>query len=670
MRDTTPSPRPEAGPSAQSTPERLPIYNEYSRYTGRSQAPIRQQSPARRPVGAPAGVRSMSPAAAAAARSLANAPTAAAPASTRPAPQNEGRHFQSARRRQERGEASLLMRTPSPAAPAPAPVSQKPTVSSTPASTTQQSEQNPFVTQQMPQDFASADRSSRGRKNSLAQSFKGLFGPSSEAASGYSTPTKVGTTNTTDRPGSSSSMLGKVADFFAPDRHDPRPSSSASRRQQVSTDSRPGSARSLKGFKENLSTYLETSKAEKEARKHRDQRAEQIALALKERAERDAKREAEQKAQQEPFATRLTSQLNTYQQEQEAAERRDRARAERVARLDAERAARRQVDIVAARRQLEGAAADQKSPASAGSHMTTMSEFINPRPQQPAKVSRFQEADDIRVTDKPGEYPVSSSQDVKNEKAPAKAPGFFRKFTDAFDTAKRPGTSDSYMSFADASAPAGMMNACESCGLVPFGPACLSHGKCSNCDRHDSAYSKSTYRDTVDMIDSLAFNRTSYMETPDGRARAIRKTTYEDPGNPFIFEKEQSSPADVYSPSVYSPAEKEHSNQPWRSMSLRRKSYSAVKAADLQTLPESEPVTYPPTPPIKYMEPYSANSEAENSDEYVPVRANWRRASTADDVRLSTNRDSAFYGFYDEILGGKGKRDTVAQSMRRRPSYY
>jgi len=318
-----------------------------------------------------------------------------------------------------------------------------------------------------------------------------MFAPSSEAASGYSTPTRVGTTNTTDRPGSSSSMLGKVADFFAPDRHDPRPSSSASRRQQVSTDSRPGSARSLRGFKDNLGTYLETSKAEKEAKKHRDQRAEQIALALRERAARDARREAEQKTQQEPFATRLTSQLNTYQQEQEAAERRDRARADRVARVDAERAAKRQVDIEAARRQLEGAAtqaspasaAAHPSPASAGSHMTTMSMFINPRPNQPqpAKVSRFQEADDIRVTDKPGEYPVSSPEEAKNEKAPAKGPGFLRKITDAFDSAKRPGTSDSDMSFADASVPAGMMNPCESCGLVPSGPACLSHGKCSNC---------------------------------------------------------------------------------------------------------------------------------------------------------------------------------------------
>lgn len=170
------------------------------------------------------------------------------------------------------------------------------------------------------------------------------------------------------------------------------------------------------------------------------------------------------------------------------------------------------------------------------------------------------------------------------------------------------------------------------------------------------------------------------METPDGRSRAIHKTTYEDPGNPFIFEKEQPSPSDAYSPSIYSPAEKEHDNQAWRSMSLRRKSYSAVKAADLQTLPESEPVTYPPIPPIKYMEPYSSGKDSFQSptsktaagdvEEYVPVRANWRRASTADDVRLSTNRDSAFYGFYDEILGSKGKRDTVAQSMRRRPSYY
>lgn len=199
-------------------------------------------------------------------------------------------------------------------------------------------------------------------------------------------------------------------------------------------------------------------------------------------------------------------------------------------------------------------------------------------------------------------------------------------------------------------------------------------------DRHDSAYSGSTYRDSVDTIDSLAFNRTSYMATPDGRSRAIRKTTYEDPGNPFIFEKEQSSPSEIYSPSVYIPVQKEHDDQPWRSMSLRRKSYSAVKAADLQTLPESEPVTYPPSPPVKWADRYpiiaegvkspTANTETENSDEYVPVRANWRRASTADDVRLSTNRDSAFYGFYDEILGGKGKRDTVAQSMRRRPSYY
>ena len=95
------------------------------------------------------------------------------------------------------------------------------------------------------------------------------------------------------------------------------------------------------------------------------------------------------------------------------------------------------------------------------------------------------------------------------------------------------------------------------------------------------------------MIDSIAFNRTSYMHMPDDRYRAIRKTTYEDPGNPFLFEMEPPSPLDLYSPSVYSPAEKEHHDQPWRSMSLRRKSYSAVKAAELQTLPESESITYP-----------------------------------------------------------------------------
>jgi len=181
------------------------------------------------------------------------------------------------------------------------------------------------------------------------------------------------------------------------------------------------------------------------------------------------------------------------------------------------------------------------------------------------------------------------------------------------------------------------------------------------------------------MIDSIAFSRTSYMHVPDDRYCAIRKTTYEDPGNPFLFEKEPLSPLDLYSPSIYSPAEKEHDNQPWRSMSLRRKSYSAIKAAELQTLPESETVTHLskdlfPEPDRSTsteddVQRPAAAAGTETSDEYVPARANWRRASTVNVVRLSVKRDSAFYGSYNEVLEGNGKRDTVAQSMRRRPSY-
>ena len=369
----------------------------------------------------------------------------------------------------------------------PALVLQRPAVATPPAPAVQAGEQSPFMNRQVPQSPAYTNRPSHGRKNSLAQSFKDLFTPSSETGSGYSTPARVGTDNTDARPSSKSSMIGKVADFFAPDRHNARPGSSASCRQQVSTNSRPASARSLKGFKETYNNYLETFKVEREVKKHKKEREEQIALALKERAARAAEKEAEQKAQADPLATQLTSRLNLYQQEQEAAERRDRARAERVARLDAERATKRQVDVETARRQLEGLT-NEPSPASAGSHFKTMSKFINPRPQQTARVSKFHEADDIRITDKPGEYstpdpaPAPAPQGPKNGKAPTNAPGFFHKMTGATDRddVDRPDTSDSDMSFADAGAP-GMMNACESCGLVPFGPSCLSHGKCSNC---------------------------------------------------------------------------------------------------------------------------------------------------------------------------------------------
>jgi len=172
------------------------------------------------------------------------------------------------------------------------------------------------------------------------------------------------------------------------------------------------------------------------------------------------------------------------------------------------------------------------------------------------------------------------------------------------------------------------------------------------------------------------------MYTPDGRYQAIRKTKYDDPGNPFGDEDNDVSPV----PSTYSPSsfyskmdEGEARPHPWRKLSLRRKSYSAAKGDGLQALPESELVKIGSSRPAR--DPIRASSdnivvnstifEDDNAGEYVPPRAHWRRASAADDVRSPASpRDSAFYGFYDDLIEGRGKRDTVAQSMRRRPSYF
>ena len=60
-------------------------------------------------------------------------------------------------------------------------------------------------------------------------------------------------------------------------------------------------------------------------------------------------------------------------------------------------------------------------------------------------------------------------------------------------------------------------------------------------------------------------------------------------------------------------------------------------------------------------------------DEYIPPRNFWKRASSVGDLKDSDSRNTAFYGFYDEILSADGwsKRETVRQSMlRRRPSFF
>ncbi|KAG8623971.1 hypothetical protein KVT40_008947 [Elsinoe batatas] len=96
-----------------------------------------------------------------------------------------------------------------------------------------------------------------------------------------------------------------------------------------------------------------------------------------------------------------------------------------------------------------------------------------------------------------------------------------------------------------------------------------------------------------------------------------------------------------------------------------------LTASSLGILPEAEAAesvnwtTFPPGG----SNPTAVRENHNRTEEYVPVRSNWRRASTSEDVRLQSTRDTAFYNFYEDLLPN-GTRDSVAQNMRRRPSYF
>ena len=199
----------------------------------------------------------------------------------------------------------------------------------------------------------------------------------------------------------------------------------------------------------------------------------------------------------------------------------------------------------------------------------------------------------------------------------------------------------------------------------------------------DGYFDNDTEHEITNRFDSIIGARTSYMQTPDHRYQSIRKTTYEDPGNPF-WPPESPLPMAYTQPlqeegeHQEKKQEQEQETNPHRGLSLRRKSYSAARKECLQTLPESGPAKIEPRRPSMVANRARSDSVVvsriaeDEVEEYVPARAGWRRASTEDDLpSLASVRDTMFYGFYDDLLGSsKNKRETVAQSMMRRPSYY
>ncbi|KAF4553953.1 Hypothetical protein D9617_5g068280 [Elsinoe fawcettii] len=347
----------------------------------------------------------------------------------------------------------------------------------------------------------------------------------------------------------------------------------------------------------------------------------------------------------------------------------------------AEEARRRDEEFEARKRELERQRAmamligeDDDRPGTSDSKMTTLTDFINHRdseesvkPPEPLKIVKEYEMEPREIWNKinraqgretsespesftptkhlpaPPEYPRPMEVVKVKSKEPAGMFGMsyfpMMEFSKAagklhlpWDERKEPRgfSCGSDLSFADCGAP-DMMEECTKCGLVPIGAHTLRNGLCAKCTHP-------ALRDKRQRAAAQIGDRSSEVTIWPRQSVLNRNTTYSGfTRNPFVDQR-------------YLPP---------------------ISPSSLGVLPEAEAVT--PTVSSRPRAPTHTRSETSSytatSSQYVPARANWRRASTSEDARIQSTRDTAFYGFYDDLLPSKG-RESVAQNMRRRPSYF
>jgi len=310
------------------------------------------------------------------------------------------------------------------------------------------------------------------RSSSRMRGILDLFTPSEDKSEHRpSTPTRK-----------NSGMGSTLKEFFGS-----RPTSTSSRSSSASrsnSNSRPSSSLSLRGFKDAFAERKAKRDAEREAERHERERQHQLDLAARERA--DQERYAETRRIQVQILQRRMAEQAAWDEQMTADREYERRKAEDEELEREAEIARTERD--AALRQLEGVRAGALSTQT--SQTTQMSDLVAPR------TSRFVEADDIRVTDKPGEYPSNPVvSESKKGKKPARTsadnyePPVIRPFVaqglktvagKLGSTFRRPESHESDLSFADAGM-ASMMEACVKCGHVPQGTECLHFGKCKNC---------------------------------------------------------------------------------------------------------------------------------------------------------------------------------------------
>lgn len=129
-----------------------------------------------------------------------------------------------------------------------------------------------------------------------------------------------------------------------------------------------------------------------------------------------------------------------------------------------------------------------------------------------------------------------------------------------------------------------------------------------------------------------------FMKLPNRKMVRIRQTIYESPGNPFANDTElaeQVSRLDFGDGSNIPP----HGGTTQRPASLS-------KPANLPSAEGPRPFLYRRSMSVAL--PPSKSLLTEN-DEYVPARAHWRKGSMSANHLPEAQRDTKFYGFYDDI---------------------
>lgn len=289
-----------------------------------------------------------------------------------------------------------------------------------------------------------------------------------------------------------SNLSEKLADFFAPDRHEvwARTNEKLGRGEVSAGGSRRGSAASIvNAGKEMWSDFQAKQQAKQEAKKLERQREQALAEeAAEQKRHQDFKAKIGHPVPNNPetlalkehveFSKKLEKHMQEYDQGEWEAAQRDKARKARRAKRDAENAA-----LEAEIKRLS----EVKTHiiiANRTSNDTMFEDFMDPH----APKKEAQKAD---VVD-----PLPSLEETENDSGKSKARGHQKgksigklfeksktaagKMATTLSGVKRSNTGLSDMSFTDIGVTE-MMDACSVCWTKPEGANYLSHGKCKNC---------------------------------------------------------------------------------------------------------------------------------------------------------------------------------------------